>query len=86
MIIIIVIILKNDVLKVIFMYVCICHDVKDHQIKTAITQGVDTLDALQQTLKVTTCCGCCQPMIEDLLQEYAPKIPFDERLAHEVAC
>lgn len=52
------------------MYVCICHSVKDSQIKTAINQGVDTLEKLQNELLVATCCGCCQPMVQDLLAEH----------------
>lgn len=52
------------------MYVCICHDVKDTQIKTALTQGVDSMDALQDALSVGTCCGCCVPMVQDLLDEH----------------
>lgn len=53
-----------------FMYVCICHDIKDSQLKTAMTQGIDTMDALKETLGVATCCGCCEPMVQDLLDEH----------------
>lgn len=56
------------------MYVCICHDIKSKQIKTAINQGVDTMDALKETLGVATCCGCCEPMVQDLLDEYSTKV------------
>lgn len=59
------------------MYVCICHDVKDTQIKTAIQQGVDTLDALQNELLVGTCCGCCVPMVKDLVDEHHAKFVLD---------
>ena len=52
------------------MYVCICHDIKDTQIKTALQQGVDSLDALQKHLLVGTCCGCCVPMVQDLVDEH----------------
>lgn len=52
------------------MYVCICHDVKDSQIKTAMLQGVDSMEALQDELLVGTCCGCCVPMVQDLLDEH----------------
>lgn len=52
------------------MYICICHDVKDSQIKTALNQGVDSMTALQSTLQVGTCCGCCVPMVQDLLDEH----------------
>lgn len=52
------------------MYVCICHDVKDSQIKTAMRQGVDSMSALQDELLVGTCCGCCVPMVQDLIDEH----------------
>lgn len=52
------------------MYVCICHDIKDTQIKTAMLQGVDSLEALQGELLVGTCCGCCIPMVQDLVDEH----------------
>lgn len=56
------------------MYVCICHDVNDKAIKKAISEGYDTLGELQQHLKVATCCGCCQPMVQDLLDEHQQKL------------
>lgn len=52
------------------MYVCICHDIKDSQIKTAMLQGVDSMEALQCELSVGTCCGCCMPMVQDLIDEH----------------
>lgn len=52
------------------MYVCICHDVKDTQIKTAMRQGIDTMESLQCTLSVGTCCGCCVPMVQELIEEH----------------
>ncbi len=52
------------------MYVCICHDVKDTQIKTALASGVDGMTGLQETLSVGTCCGCCIPMVQDLVDEH----------------
>lgn len=52
------------------MYVCICHDVKDTQIKTAMQQGIDSMCGLKNALGVATCCGCCEPMVQDLLDEH----------------
>lgn len=52
------------------MYVCICHDVKDTQIKTALMQGVNGMEGLQECLSVGTCCGCCVPMVQDLVDEH----------------
>ncbi len=55
------------------MYVCICHDIKDSQIKTAMLQGVDSIESLQRELLVGTCCGCCVPMVQDLIDEHQAK-------------
>ena len=55
------------------MYICICHDVKDTQIKTALNQGLDTVQSLQDTLLVGTFCGCCVPMVQDLVDEHHAK-------------
>ncbi|MFL1731701.1 (2Fe-2S)-binding protein [Moraxella oculi] len=52
------------------MYVCICHDVKDTQIKTALQQGINGIKGLQDSLSVGTCCGCCLPMVQDLIDEH----------------
>lgn len=52
------------------MFVCICNAVKESQIKRAIMQGHDSLEALQAELDVATCCGGCQPMIEGYLDDH----------------
>ncbi|WP_296402159.1 (2Fe-2S)-binding protein [Psychrobacter sp.] len=52
------------------MIVCICNNVKDRQIKAAMASGIDSMKALQNALDVTNCCGCCEPMINDLLEEH----------------
>ncbi len=56
------------------MYVCLCNDVKEKQIQAAIASGVDTLEGLKQTLDVATCCGCCEPMVNDYLEEHYAKL------------
>lgn len=52
------------------MYVCICHDVNDAHLKSAMRQGADSMQSLQDVLLVGTCCGCCLPMVQDLLNEH----------------
>ncbi len=63
------------------MYVCICHDVKSKQVKKAIKAGHDTMDALKDELSVATCCGCCEPMVQDFLDEHHASL---DMLAMEV--
>ncbi|MGK8250078.1 (2Fe-2S)-binding protein [Moraxella lacunata] len=36
-------------------------------------QGVDSVEALQSELLVGTCCGCCMPMVQDLVDEHHAK-------------
>lgn len=50
------------------MYVCICNAIKEKQILQAIDEGDNTLEKLQASLEVATCCGGCQPMIEGYLE------------------
>ena len=52
------------------MYVCICNEVKEKQIKTAIAAGIDTLDGLKVALDVATCCGCCEHMVNEYLDAH----------------
>lgn len=66
--------LNSDIRRSQFMYVCICNDVKEKQIKAAIASGIDTLDGLKDTLDVATCCGCCEPMVNDYLEEHHAKL------------
>ena len=67
------------------MFVCICNAVKESQIKQAIQEGHTSLEALQAQLEVATCCGGCQPMIEDYLAEHARSFEQYEHLFVEVA-
>lgn len=53
------------------MYVCVCRKVTDREIKQAIQEGCNTLDALSETLQVATECGACSCHAEELLEEFA---------------
>ncbi|MFW2176427.1 MULTISPECIES: (2Fe-2S)-binding protein [unclassified Moraxella] len=65
------------------MFVCICNAVKEAQIKEAIRQGHDTLESLQNELDVATCCGGCQPMIEDYLQQHHDAVAIFNPKTHQ---
>ena len=52
------------------MIVCICNEVRERQIKTAIAMGVTSMEALKSELDVATCCGCCEPMVQDYFEEH----------------
>ncbi|HEX5314041.1 MAG TPA: (2Fe-2S)-binding protein [Gammaproteobacteria bacterium] len=51
------------------MYVCICHGVTDRRIREAVDAGADSFETLQETLDVSTCCGCCAPEVREILAE-----------------
>lgn len=62
------------------MYVCICHSVTDKAIKRAVKQGHDTLEAVQQELKVATCCGRCRHHALEVIEETLTPEPMDFNL------
>ena len=41
------------------MYVCICHGVTEKDIKQAVKQGADSIEALRAQTGATTGCGSC---------------------------
>ncbi|MEL7023580.1 MAG: (2Fe-2S)-binding protein [Pseudomonadota bacterium] len=52
------------------MYVCICQAITDRQIKSAVESGVDSVEALRDTLGVASCCGSCSEDAEKILAEH----------------
>ena len=51
------------------MYICICHQITDRQIRRAVQQGVSSLGELQLQLPVGGCCGRCVESAEALIAE-----------------
>jgi len=51
------------------MYVCICKNVTEKDIKQAIGDGACSFDCLQERLEVSTCCGQCEPIVADCLEK-----------------
>ena len=51
------------------MYVCICNEVTDRQIREARDNGVCSLQELGEHLGVATCCGCCAEFAQSILSE-----------------
>ncbi|WP_020558724.1 (2Fe-2S)-binding protein [Thiofilum flexile] len=51
------------------MYVCVCNAVTDRDIKKAVAQGHDTFDKVSCQLKVGSCCGRCQFMARQIIDE-----------------
>lgn len=51
------------------MIVCICNNISDTEIRDAIADGVNTLDALQVKLPIGSECGSCLNSARDILFE-----------------
>jgi bacterioferritin-associated ferredoxin len=52
------------------MYICICKQVTDKQIKQAIQNGANNIKAIQNQLGASSECGSCLTCIHDMLEEY----------------
>jgi bacterioferritin-associated ferredoxin len=51
------------------MYVCICHQITDRQIRCAVEQGASSLGEVQLQLPVGGCCGRCIESARALIAE-----------------
>ncbi|QMT33842.1 (2Fe-2S)-binding protein [Conchiformibius steedae DSM 2580] len=49
------------------MYVCICNAVTDRQIQDTVAAGASSLNDLQDSLGVASCCGCCADLASSFL-------------------
>jgi bacterioferritin-associated ferredoxin len=51
------------------MYVCLCHGIRDRELRDAVERGADTFEALQACTGVSTCCRTCEPTAREVLDE-----------------
>ncbi|MCZ8132105.1 MAG: (2Fe-2S)-binding protein [Steroidobacteraceae bacterium] len=51
------------------MYVCLCHGIRDRDLRDAVTRGCDSFEALQAHTGVSTCCRTCEPTAREVLEE-----------------
>jgi len=51
------------------MYICLCQDVTEDEIKAAICKGACSESCLQKRLGVSLQCGQCKPDVQEILQE-----------------
>lgn len=56
------------------MYVCMCSDVNDSEVKEAIEAGADTVDKLASALGVSTGCGACEDMVKEILTDCLDRV------------
>lgn len=50
------------------MFVCICNQVTDKQIRQAVVEGVNSFEALSSELNVGTCCGKCKSCAKKVMR------------------
>jgi bacterioferritin-associated ferredoxin len=51
------------------MIICICHNISESQVKSAIQAGMNSLQSLRKNLAIGTCCGKCKPHTQAVLRE-----------------
>lgn len=59
------------------MYVCLCYEITETQVLDAISGGASTVNDLRRKLKVSNCCGACEPTVENCLQKALGPRPSD---------
>ncbi len=52
------------------MIVCVCYNVSEKKIRTAVDQGMRTMPELRTNLGVGSCCGKCHSCAKTVLREY----------------
>ena len=50
------------------MYICICNNVTEKDIREAVDAGARTMDCLSESLAVSTCCGQCACAADECLK------------------
>lgn len=53
------------------MIVCVCHNISESEIRSAIHRGLDDMHALRDNLGIGSCCGKCKSCTKKILRECA---------------
>ena len=51
------------------MIVCHCRAVTDRTLRASIRDGAHTIEALRETTGASDCCGGCEPLVRELLEQ-----------------
>lgn len=51
------------------MIVCHCRAVSDRSIRASIRDGASSVEAVGESTGAAQCCGGCEPMVADILDE-----------------
>ena len=52
------------------MIVCVCHNISENEIQSAIEKGLDDMDSLRENLGIGTSCGKCKSCTKKILRDY----------------
>jgi bacterioferritin-associated ferredoxin len=52
------------------MYVCVCTAVTERQIRVVLDNGAASLTDVQSTLPIGMCCGRCEDVARNVVDEY----------------
>jgi len=55
------------------MFVCLCKSVTDHEIRSAVDDGVRSFESMQERLEVSTVCGACTCEVKQIMQKRLEK-------------
>ncbi|WP_077530138.1 bacterioferritin-associated ferredoxin [Vreelandella utahensis] len=59
------------------MYVCLCNQITDHEIRRAVEDGCSSMRQLRNELGVATQCGRCGTMAREILDEHHNSVDLD---------
>ncbi len=52
------------------MVICVCQNITERDIATAVASGCSSFAALQEKLEVSTCCGTCECMARETFEQH----------------
>ena len=62
------------------MYICICNQVTESQLRKEIEHGATTVRQLRNSLGVTNQCGKCGDCVKQCVKEHKDMLSISERL------
>lgn len=60
-------------------FVCYCYSVTQIEVQAAIAAGARTLEALRSKLRVSGCCGSCEPRVRACLRAAEVEVTAAQR-------
>lgn len=65
------------------MYVCICQQVKEQELRDEIEKGCNTMDALQHKLGIAQKCGQCLSEAQAILEQTQQGLLKNKAIIHK---